>query len=36
MLRQMAKIVMKEVELRLQSRALIMEYEQKLAKLGHA
>ncbi len=36
MLKQMAKIVMKEIELRLQSRALIREYEQKLAKLEHA
>ncbi len=33
MLKQMAKIVMKEIELRLQSRALVREYEGKIEAL---
>ncbi len=33
MLRQMARIVMKEIELRLQSRTLIREYQEKLEAL---
>lgn len=35
MLKHMAKIVMKEIELRLQSRVMMREYQEKLAALEH-